>query len=289
MTLIPPPGSTNAELQELLKSLGLDGVTSRPEAITPETATNWLTYNRENRTEIANQRALLARDMSNGNYLFTGQPIIFGESGRLLNGQHTLGAIIDSGVAIVCLVVRGIPNEDAVMGVLDSGKKRTLAHALQIAGEPEAARLAGSISMAWRYERNHNLDNLHPATPTASPTLRTTARCDRPSPSSTPSTGRSRSTRPPRPPCSSSTRASTPPRPRRLAEAGDGAGLYKGDPILALRRYIMQIVQRRDKPQPEHWFRVYVKATNPWRDGRSVQILAVKPSENPELWEGWDA
>lgn len=290
MALVPAPGASRAEMRELLESMGLDSIDPRTEVITPETAALWLTYNELNRSMILNNTAQLARDMEEGRYLTTGQPIIFGESGRLLNGQHTLTACVQSGVAIVCVVVRGIKNEDAVMGVLDSGKKRTLAHALKIAGESSAARVAATINLAWRYETHRlvgiawpshaeGLDYLdqHPEVRDVVLLVDTVYRQMKVHPSA----------------ASVALLFNARVDAARAEEfwrmTGSGEGLRRGDPILALRRYMIQAFGRREKPDGDHWLRVHLKAMNLWRDGRSIQILVVKPGETPEPWEGWDA
>ena len=40
--------------------------------------------------------AALARDIRNGQRMFNAQPICFSRSGRLLNGQHRLSAVIEA-------------------------------------------------------------------------------------------------------------------------------------------------------------------------------------------------
>lgn len=63
-----------------------------------------------------------AADMKQGRWQQTDEPIIFSESGFLLDGQHRLRAVILSGCTITFLLAKGI-KEEAQM-VMDDGKGR---------------------------------------------------------------------------------------------------------------------------------------------------------------------
>lgn len=104
--------------------------------ITPAMAVEYLSHAAPNR-HIRKQRVeAYARDMQSHNWLVTGQPILFTGSGELIDGQHRLSAIIESGETVELLIIRGI-RPDAIK-VLDSGVARTFADVLVIEGESKS-------------------------------------------------------------------------------------------------------------------------------------------------------
>jgi hypothetical protein len=68
--------------------------------------------------------------MHAGNWICSPDGIIIGKTGRLLQGQHRLMAIIKSGVTCKMIVWRGV--DDDVFRVLDRGKTRSASDALGI-------------------------------------------------------------------------------------------------------------------------------------------------------------
>ncbi|CAH2605605.1 conserved protein of unknown function (plasmid) [Rhodovastum atsumiense] len=81
------------------------------ETITPDRAEEYLAHNRGNRNIVQSHVAALARDITAGQWMFNAQPICFSRSGRLLNGQHRLSAVLEAGQPIEVLVMRGLPEE----------------------------------------------------------------------------------------------------------------------------------------------------------------------------------
>jgi hypothetical protein len=81
------------------------------ETITPERAEEYLAVNRGNRNIVQAHVAAMARDIGNGRWMFNAQPICFSRSGRLLNGQHRLSAVLEAGQPIEVLVMRNLPEE----------------------------------------------------------------------------------------------------------------------------------------------------------------------------------
>lgn len=81
------------------------------ETITPEIAEQYLALNRGNRNIVQSHVAAMARDITNGQWMFNAQPICFSRSGRLLNGQHRLSAVLEAGQPIEVMVMRGLPEE----------------------------------------------------------------------------------------------------------------------------------------------------------------------------------
>jgi hypothetical protein len=100
-------------LQQEARSALLDPslYTMRVETITPEKAEEYLAANRGNRNIVQAHVAAMARDIIHGRWMFNAQPICFSRSGRLLNGQHRLSAVLEAGQPIEVMVMRGLPEE----------------------------------------------------------------------------------------------------------------------------------------------------------------------------------
>jgi len=98
-----------AEAEEALRDPSTYSMTV--ETITPQQAELYLAANRGNRNIVQSHVEALARDIKNGQWMFNAQPICFSRSGRLLNGQHRLSAVIEAGQPIEVMVMRGLPEE----------------------------------------------------------------------------------------------------------------------------------------------------------------------------------
>lgn len=102
------------------------------ETITPEKAEQYLGKNTGNRSYKTAKIAAYARDIASGSFVLTGEAIKFDWTGRLIDGQNRLAAIISAGAPITTLVVRGL--DPGSQMYLDSGAKRTHGDALKIHG-----------------------------------------------------------------------------------------------------------------------------------------------------------
>src|SRR5690606_16390953 len=78
----------------------LDTTEHRLLTITPALADVMLRYNDANRPLSAATVRKYARQMGEGRWRLTKQPIIFSKSHKLLDGQHRLHACVESGVTI---------------------------------------------------------------------------------------------------------------------------------------------------------------------------------------------
>jgi hypothetical protein len=97
------------EAQAAMEDPGI--YTMTVETIGPERAEEYLAANRGNRNIVQAQVAAMARDITAGRWMFNAQPICFSRSGRLLNGQHRLSAVLEAGQPIEVMVMRGLPEE----------------------------------------------------------------------------------------------------------------------------------------------------------------------------------
>lgn len=119
--------------------------------ITPAKAKQMLQKNKGNFRPMNMPRVkLMARDMLSGNWRQTGESIKFGKNGQLLDGQHRLQAIVESGVSLKMLVIRGL-DPDAALS-MDTGKTRSVAQWLGHLGLHNASALAATSRMAMAYQ-----------------------------------------------------------------------------------------------------------------------------------------
>ncbi len=118
--------------------------------ITPPIATEWLETRGNNRKVLQGTVDRYACDMKEGRWLFNGAPIQFDEEGKLLNGQHRLWAIIESGVAIEAVVQWGIPRD--TQATIDAGAKWQSKDVLYMQGEKNTNLLSATLRWILRDE-----------------------------------------------------------------------------------------------------------------------------------------
>lgn len=92
----------------------------------------------------------LAAAMLRGEWKFNGDAIRIAASGRLLDGQHRLNAIVKSGVEIECILVRGLP--DDTFDTIDTGRPRKASDILSIAGLKNSTVSAAAAKMWLLYK-----------------------------------------------------------------------------------------------------------------------------------------
>lgn len=99
--------------------------------VTPVRAEAWLASMVTNRRIGGHTLTALIRDIRAGQWHMTGDPIKFNTDGHLIDGQHRLRAIIQTGRALDLLVVTGL--SPAAMTALDGGRRRSPADHLVVA------------------------------------------------------------------------------------------------------------------------------------------------------------
>lgn len=98
--------------------------------VTPELAAEWLEKNTDNYRSLKSVKSRrYARDMKNGRWRNTGDPIRFGEDGTLVDGQHRLWALIEAGKTYTFIIVTGLTPDD--VDALDQGALRTSSDVLR--------------------------------------------------------------------------------------------------------------------------------------------------------------
>jgi hypothetical protein len=106
-------------------------------------ATEYLLANKKNRKLNERHMRQLRSAMLAGDWWMNGEAIIFSSDGNLLNGQHRLTAVIQSGCEICSMVVRGI--QESAFRSLDGGRIRGTGEVLTMDGEKNANSLAAAV------------------------------------------------------------------------------------------------------------------------------------------------
>lgn len=118
--------------------------------VTPEMAAAWLLRNAKNRKISPGQVEMLTEDLKAGRWLYDANPIRFNVNGELVDGQHRLSAIAQSGLKADCLVAWGLP-ENANKNI-DSGRARTTKDVLTMRGgvaNPLHVAAVAKLASSW--------------------------------------------------------------------------------------------------------------------------------------------
>lgn len=117
----------------------------------PQLAAELLKGNTHNRR--LNQATFMryVEDMVNNRWLFNGVPVIIDTHGRVVDGQHRLHAVIESGVTVPMIIVEGIGME--AQNTIDIGRPRSVADQLAIEGVGSATIAASVATMLARYNK----------------------------------------------------------------------------------------------------------------------------------------
>ncbi|GAB3550283.1 hypothetical protein [Spirosoma fluminis] len=121
------------------------------ESITPQVATAMLEGNHSNRPFRKRHVKFLADQILAGAWQVTGDPIKVSTSGRLLDGQHRLMAIVQSNQTVSLFVARNCPDE--IFSVLDTGAMRSAGDVLATAGMKSHAALAATAKLLIYHQR----------------------------------------------------------------------------------------------------------------------------------------
>jgi hypothetical protein len=111
----------------------LNSITASVSLIDPVTAQSYLDKNFDNNRDKSREHINeLAKEMKNNLFEISCDAIGFDVTGRLINGQHRLTAVVESGTPQPFVVIRGLPSKTAQL--IDVGKKRTMAQRITIGG-----------------------------------------------------------------------------------------------------------------------------------------------------------
>jgi len=124
------------------------------EMITPEIATSLLERNNNNRKMRNKNVQALSFDIENGYWSMTGNAISLDNQGNLQDGQNRLQAIVNTDIAVPCVVVRGLPL--STMEVTDIGSSRSLGDTLKLEGTSDYNHLGATIRGVFLWKKYGN-------------------------------------------------------------------------------------------------------------------------------------
>lgn len=243
--------------------------------MTVERAQALLLRNTNNRSISQAQVDKYARDMERGDYAFTGETVKVARSGRLLDGQHRLSAVVKSGVGVPMAIAYGL--DEIVFETLDRGEHRDFSDVLNERGVQNAGAVAAAVRMLWLLE-NYRFLYAKGQRPVASNSELDATLADHPE-------ILERTT------YINKLRTKLVPSVAILAEymfsrvdaamARDfldrvamGLGLQAGDPEYTLReRLTVLYAQRRGEPDPVEQLALSVKAWNKRMEGKPLRAL----------------
>lgn len=135
------PAEQIAILDDLTKNYS---EAARPYLITPQLAEYILAELNGGNRKVSNVKVSEYEDaMSVDEWPVTGATIVFGKSGRMLDGQHRLRACIRANKAFRSYIVFGI--DDSAFSFIDAGRKRTNPDVFKIAGVANAEATAKAV------------------------------------------------------------------------------------------------------------------------------------------------
>ncbi len=257
------------------------------ETITPEMARSYLASSPGNRTLRKGAIQRWAADAKAGRFMMNGETIKFDRHGKLRDGHHRMHAIIEAGVAVRVLVVRGI-HEDA-MPTVDGGNVRRNGDRLQMAGETNTSALSAALNWQRRYE---DCGETFPSRGSAAlqgddvfvaleahPSMRDAATLQ----------NRMRFLRRLLSPgmlvfCL----YHTPNSLEFWRQLEEGNGLLAGSPVLLLRNRLLEEKAKKTRLLDYEVLALVIKAHNAWRRGQSLVTLRWRAGgDKPEAFPRW--
>ena len=143
----------NAQRWTVVPSILTNGFAVRVATVelTPEVCADALLhFNTRNRRQKHSLAERYGKDMQEGRWPFTGEPILIAADDTIIDGQHRMMGCRDSGAKFCVLLVRGV--SDSASLVVDSGNSRSTADGMAIDKEENVFCLASCCGHVRRYE-----------------------------------------------------------------------------------------------------------------------------------------
>lgn len=136
--------------------------------LTPALAEKWRPLIRNPRNLITRKVIEYARDIKNGSWTDTGDPIRFDQEGMIVDGNHRIEAVLLSGTPIITKVAYNL-DDDALRNI-DIGMKRSPGSILSTMGEDKshANELAATLTLVSRWLKGGTAIAAQSFTPTIS-------------------------------------------------------------------------------------------------------------------------
>lgn len=245
--------------------------------ITPDTASEMLKSNTNNRPANPMHVARLAREITNGNWKVNGDTICIASDGRIIDGQHRLMAVVRAGIGIETFVVEGLDYD--TFNTKDIGKRRSSADTLAVCGEKQCKALAAALIVVGRYltgrmdrrvaYTNMEVENLLEEHPDIRRSVRFCKETKRLIAQSTLTGAHYLFSR------KSEEQADS-----FVTQTISGIGLNEGDPIYYLRERLLINSISKAKLPADYIMALTIKAWNARRQNKTIQSLAFR-AEGP--------
>ena len=135
-----------SQVQDTLSTI-YEGIDYSLEFITPEKAQFYLEKNFENNRKISrNNLEELKKEMRNSRFILSDSAICFDTDGTLVNGQHRLMAVVQTGMTQPFLVVKNMPSKSKQ--IMDVGKSRCMSDRITVSGVRISRRDCATIRHA---------------------------------------------------------------------------------------------------------------------------------------------
>jgi len=116
----------------------------------PKLARQLYDANATNQRSVSNANLKKVEEsIRTGLFVLNGESIIQSVAGRLLNGQHRVLGVLNTGIGIWTVLVLNVPDE--YFHTIDSGKARSFANVCQINGDVDALALSSTIQRLAEY------------------------------------------------------------------------------------------------------------------------------------------
>ena len=256
-------------------SLARTKVDARIETITPRDAQRYLAHNTNNRTMKRTAVRRWAAAMLRGEWMLNGEAIKFSAKGTLLDGQNRLQAVVESGVTIQALVVRGLPEE--TQDTMDTGLLRSGADVLYRHGFSDAASLSAAATYLFKFRTKQ----LRPGQAYLSPTRVEILELAQANPGLSASIGVAHRLQK-RLHCSRALSAALHHWFSEIDQADadlffesliSGENLRQGSPIFALRRWLEQTAITSKRANAYVVSASFIKAWNAFRSNEEMQVV----------------
>ena len=142
----------------------MSNLNARVVTVTPQMAAELLRENTRNRNISDRVVESYARDMAAGRWVLNGEAVKVSVTGRLLDGQQRLTAVVKAGVSVDMVLVSGLP--EAAQDTMDQGRRRSFADQLAIHGESNTTVLGSIARRVFQWDQGNTRFSTG-ATPTA--------------------------------------------------------------------------------------------------------------------------
>lgn len=150
MTLAALPLMQEVDRQRMVEAA--ENIRVELRAVTPEWAKDVLEHLHPKNRKLTSAWKKIETAILRGGWHVNGECIVFDRRGHLINGQHRLTAIIQSGRPLGSIIIYGVDQE--AFETFDQGKRRTAADVLSVEKVENSRTLSTALNWQRRYELN---------------------------------------------------------------------------------------------------------------------------------------